>query len=114
PTLVAHCRAGRGPPRPASYPWAMAVAWAERFSIGESVERERLQFRDAVAAGDELRDQFASAGHLEAVVAVGDHVHVGRDPVEDRHVVGRERANAAVAALAKVLAGAFEPRHQLS
>ena len=47
------------------------------------------------------------------MIAVGDHINVGRYPVEDRHVVRRERTDAAVATLAKVLARAFEARHEL-
>ena len=48
------------------------------------------------------------------MVAVGDHVHVRCDPVEDGYVVRREGADAAVATLAKILATAFEARHQLT
>ena len=48
-------------------------------------------------------------GHLEAVAGVGDHVDVGQYPVEDRHVVGGEGADTAVAALAKLPRAALEP-----
>ena len=74
----------------------MAVGRAIRPARGEAAEGERLQVGDIVTH-EVFGRQFARPQHLKAVVAVGDHVDVGQDPVEDGHVVGRKSADATVA-----------------
>src|SRR5947207_14666949 len=91
----------------------MAVARAERPAAREAIEGERSELAHALATSQKPRHQLADPGHLEAVIAVRDHVHVGRDEVEDRYVVGRERADAAVAPSAEVLAAALEAAPEL-
>src|SRR3546814_7164138 len=88
----------------ALHPGAMTVGGAEGLALGEAGEGEGLQLGNLVVAGEDFRHQLADASHLEAVVGVRDHVGVRHDPVEHRHVVGREGADAAVAAILEVLA----------
>ena len=56
-------------------------------------------------------DQLADTDHLEAVVAVFDHVDVWGYPVEDGEVVGGECAYAAVGALLEGRPYALEAGH---
>jgi hypothetical protein len=60
------------------------------------------------------RRQFADADHFEAVIGIRDHPGIRRDPVEHRHIVGCEGADAAIAPFLEQLAPALEAAEQIA
>src|SRR5579885_3266075 len=88
-------------------PGIRAVRRGVQRALGVAREAERLE-RLGRAAGEQACHLLADAQHLEAVVGVGYHVDVWRHEIEDREVVGREGADAAVRALLVGAAPALE------
>src|SRR5207244_8212727 len=78
----------------------------------EALEAERVEQR-RVLADEHLRHLAADADHLVAVVRVEDCVHVRLQIVEDREVVGGERADAARARGLVERPAALEAAHRV-